>query len=294
MRGWRWARCACAAALAPALVQGAEPAVRAEASKTEVTVGETFTVALELAGPEGTVWRVPDRSGDGAVELRLRKALPAASSGPDAQETDSHVYEAAAFAVGEAEVPAISVGFRLPDGTEGELATEPIGLRIVSVLPKDPEEQKLVDIRDPLAVSIGRAFWVGLAAVVLVVGALAVWLIRRRRRAPVVDAAPEPPIPPDAEALEALDRLAKAGLASRTLLIQYEAFCEEPAQWTERLFDFLGLDFNASFMHFHPRFPNVYGNRTARDFVYEYRDHFSDKVCRKILSRTKRLKGWHW
>ena len=52
----------------------------------------------------------------------------------------------------------------------------------------------------------------------------------------------------------------KAGPASRILLIQYEAFCEDPAQWAERLFGFLGLDFNDSFLRFHPRFPNVYGN----------------------------------
>ena len=45
------------------------------------------------------------------------------------------------------------------------------------------------------------------------------------------------------------------------------AFCEDPAQWAERLFGFLGLDFNDSFLRFHPRFPNVYGNQTACDYI---------------------------
>jgi hypothetical protein len=86
----------------------------------------------------------------------------------------------------------------------------------------------------------------------------------------------------------------KAGLASRILLLRYEAFCADPAQWAERLFGFLGLEFHEAFMQFHPRFPNVYGNRPAQQYIYEYRGHFPEKLCRKILSRTKRLRDWHW
>jgi hypothetical protein len=86
----------------------------------------------------------------------------------------------------------------------------------------------------------------------------------------------------------------KAGLASRILLLRYEAFCADPAQWAERLFGFLGLEFHEAFMQFHPRFPNVYGNRPAQQYIYEYKGHFPEKLCRKILSRTKRLRDWHW
>jgi hypothetical protein len=38
----------------------------------------------------------------------------------------------------------------------------------------------------------------------------------------------------------------------------------------------------------------VYGNRPAQDYIYEYKGNFPEKLCRKILSRTKRLSDWHW
>jgi predicted secreted protein len=208
-----WLTSAVAAAALASPGWAAEPTVAADASTTDVTVGEAFTVTLTLDGPEGTVWQLPESVGDETVELRPAVAPAGVEATPPAPGT--HVYQAAAFALGEAAVPAIPVRYRLPDGTEGELATEPISLRIVSVLPKDPEEQKLVDIRQPLEASIGRAFWISLALVAALLGALVVWLIRRRRRQDVAEPAPRAVVPPDKEALEALDRLARAGLVSR-------------------------------------------------------------------------------
>lgn len=86
----------------------------------------------------------------------------------------------------------------------------------------------------------------------------------------------------------------RAGFASRMLLIRYEAFCEDSGPWAERLFAFLGLEFQDSFMRFDSRFPNVYGDRPAQEYIYEYKGHFPEKLCRKILARTKRLRDWHW
>jgi hypothetical protein len=86
----------------------------------------------------------------------------------------------------------------------------------------------------------------------------------------------------------------KAGLGPRMLLIRYEAFCADPKPWAERLFGFLGLEFQESFMHFDPRFPNVYGNRPQQEYINEYRGHFSERTCGEILSRTKRFRDWHW
>jgi hypothetical protein len=85
----------------------------------------------------------------------------------------------------------------------------------------------------------------------------------------------------------------KSGLASRILLIRYEAFCADPAHWALKMFRFIGIDFHDSFMRFQPRFPNVYGNTAQREYVDEYKAHFSDKICRKILSYTKRFSDWH-
>jgi len=188
-----------------------EPRARASASKTEVRVGEPFTVEVTASGPPGTTYTFPKGPGSETVDLR-EKAPPSSPAPPP--PPGSERYEAAAFAVGETEVPPIPVSYRLPDGTEGSVKTEAIPLRIVSVLPKDPKEQKLADIRGPVPLRVAAAFWIALVALLALLLALAFWIVRRRRKA----AAPEPMAPlvaPDVEALSALDRLASAGLLER-------------------------------------------------------------------------------
>lgn len=200
------------AAPSPAPTPAGPVAVQATASKAEVTVGETFTVDLKATGPAGTTYAFAGEATSDALELRTP---PAAAEAAPPPEPGTHRYEAAVFALGELEVPPIPVRYRLPDGTEGEAASGPIALKVVSLLPRDPQQQKLADVRGPRPVGVGRAFWVALAVAVVLVAALAAWLVRRRGKeeAPRAVAAPAPP--PDAEALGALAALAASGLLSR-------------------------------------------------------------------------------
>jgi hypothetical protein len=178
----------------------------ATASKAEVTVGEVFEVDVAARGPEGTAWTFPVDAGDEQVELRTLSS-PASSPPP----AGTQHYAAAVFAIGEAQVPPIQVKYRLPDGTAGTVATAPLTVRILSVLPKDPKEQKLVDIRPPVDVTIGRAFWI-LVGVLALLLAAAVWALLRRRRRAVAPKPVVPATPPDVAALQALDQLAASGL----------------------------------------------------------------------------------
>ena len=194
-----------------------EPRVRASASRTEVRVGESFTVEVTATGPPGTTYRFPKDPGSEAVELH--EPAPPPSPGPP-PPPGTQRYEAAAFAVGEAEVPPIAVSYRLPDGTEGSVRTEPVPLRIVSVLPKDPKERKLVDIRGPVPLRAAPAFWIALGVALALLAALGFWIARRRRKA-VAPAPAALAVAPDAEALSALDRLASSGLLER---VDYRGF----------------------------------------------------------------------
>jgi hypothetical protein len=188
--------------------------VTATASKAEVTVGETFTVELEAAGPAGTTYTFPGGAETDSFELRTpppdAKGGPAPAAGPATQR-----YEASVFAVGEAAIPPIPVRYRLADGTEGEASSSPVPVKIVSLLPRDPQQQKLADIRGPLSVGIGRAFWVALVVAVVLGAALVVWLVRRRRKAEAPAPVAASAAPPDAEALQALAALARSGLLAR-------------------------------------------------------------------------------
>ena len=193
---------------APALAAGAPTAV-ATASKAEVSIGETFTVEVRVTGPPGSAFAFPPAAKEEVFEL---STVPVASS---PLPPGMHRYQAAVFALGEAQVPPIPVRYRLADGTTGEVKTAPIPLRVKSLLPRPKAEQKLADVRGPVRVAVGRAFWIGLVAVLLLVAALAWWIVSRRRRAVPGLAAPVPSLEPDQDARRALDTLEASGRLSR-------------------------------------------------------------------------------
>jgi hypothetical protein len=180
--------------------------VSAAPSKGEVAFGEVFVVEVRVSGPEGTDFTFPGEVVEEAYELRT--APPPAGTPAPSPEPGVHRYAAAAFAVGDVEIQPIAVRYRRPDGSVGELRTEPLRVKVTSLLPKEAAEQKLADIREPLHLGVGAAFWVGLALVLAVLGALA-WALWRRRRRP----APAPaaaPLSAEEEARRALDELARA------------------------------------------------------------------------------------
>ncbi len=185
--------------------------VVATPSKSEVTLGETFTIELTATGPAGTTYTFAGEAASEALELRT----PPPPTDAKAPEPGTHRYEAQVFALGELQLPGIPVRYRLADGTQGEAVSPSLTLKVASLLPRDEAEQKLADIRGPAEVEIGRAFWAALAAVLLLAGALGFWLWTRRRRAETPRAAPIPELSPDAEALAAIDALAREGLPAR-------------------------------------------------------------------------------
>ena len=66
----------------PAPVEAALSPVRvvATASKTEVTVGETFTIELKATGPPGTTYTFPGEAATEAFELRATRPASGTSS----------------------------------------------------------------------------------------------------------------------------------------------------------------------------------------------------------------------
>lgn len=195
------------------------PALQAIASKTEVTVGEAFTIEVKGQAPPGTSWTFPAQAGSDVVEL---KALPSAGEAIGALPPPAGVrrYQAMVFALGDVVVPPVSAKYRLPDGTEGDAKTEAISLHVVSLFPKDPQEQKLADNRPPLPLSIGGAFWIAVGLFLLLAVSALLW-IRRRRHAAAAPPGEAPEAPPDAEARAALARLTASGLLESGDLRQF-------------------------------------------------------------------------
>lgn len=186
--------------------------VIATASAEEVTVGETFTIQLKALGPEGTRYRFAVGASEDEIELRTPEPETNEAGEEIVPEPGTHRYEAEIFALGDVQIPPLPVRYVLPDGTEGEAESEPIDLKVGSLLPRDAEEQKLADIRGPLAVGIGPLFWVALVVSFVLLALLVAWLLSRRKADEAPAAPAVPPTPADVEALRALDELRASGL----------------------------------------------------------------------------------
>jgi hypothetical protein len=205
-----------AAIAAPALAQDAgprsaadPPRVTARASRSEVTVGEPFLVEVRASGPPGATFTFPPEASQETFELGPAPpdSVPAAAG--------TQRYRAVVFAIGDTELPPIPVRYRLADGSTGEVRTEPIRLRVASLLPKSESEQKLADVKEPVTIGVGRAFWVALGVAVLAVAVAVAWLVARRRRPLPVATVVAPALAPDQDARQALDALVASGRLAR-------------------------------------------------------------------------------
>ncbi len=203
------------AAKAPAAAEGLIR-VEASASKAEVALGERFVVEVKATAPAGTSFTFPAEVVTEGAELRaLPPAAAVAGGSPPPERPGVQRYEAALFELTDAKVPPVVVQFRGADGRSGEAATEPVAVKITSRLAKDADPQKIADIRGPVSLTVGRAFWIALRLILAAILAVVIWLIRRRRRPAESTIAASPPKDPAAEAHEALAALAASGLLLR-------------------------------------------------------------------------------
>jgi hypothetical protein len=228
-----------------ALLQAAVvPTVTAKPSKTDVTVGESFTVEVSASGPSGSRFSFAPEAGNEQIELRTPPVT--ASTAPLA--VGVWRYEAAVFAIGDVSVPPIKVQYTLPDGTGGEVVTEAVPLRVLSVLPKERGEQKLADIRPPQPLAVGAAFWVACSLALALLAGLGWWLLRRRRRP--VPAPHVPEVSPAEEARAALDALAASGaLAGGEFRRFYIELSEIAKRYLERRLGAPILEMTSAEMH---------------------------------------------
>lgn len=184
-----------------------QPTVDVRPGSSNISIGEKFSVTVDVHGPAGTTYEFPQETGDGSVDL----VLPEAAN----RRAQTAVYEARVFALGaEARIPAIAIRYTLPDGTAGSLRSLPVPLNVISTLdPKDPNPAP-ADFAPPVPVQVSRAFWVASA----IAGSLSILLlvaIARRLRDPrkAIDPTVTVPISPEEDAFKALDDLSVSGRA---------------------------------------------------------------------------------
>ena len=86
------------------------------------------------------------------------------------------------------------------------------------------------------------------------------------------------------------------GFSSRILLVKYEDICTNKIVEVKKIFDFIGMDFDSSYLHFKEniRFPNVHEQNVSTKYLQEYKDNFPEEICQKILELTKEVEAWSW
>jgi hypothetical protein len=194
----------------PTHVNGEDiPPVSVEASvdRTEITIGDQIRYQLTIEGAKGVEFQKPGW-GEGLQGFQILdfEQGQKEQTGDRWKVTDTYILST--FTPEDYIIPPISVPVTLPTGATEVLQTQPINIKVASVLPESEEALDIRDIKDPVPVFSGilTGRILAIAGGVLLFLLLAYWLWRRSRRGadPVRLA---PPRPEDEVALEKLANL---------------------------------------------------------------------------------------
>lgn len=202
----------------PLWAQEAPPAsVEAEVDRTEITIGDQIHYKLSVDYANGVEVRKPEW-GQGLEGFQIIDFELGEPEKVGERWKMVDIYTLSTFTPEDYTIPPLTIPITLPTGATQELTTQPISIKVKSILPEDEKEYELKDLKGPVPVYsgilTGRVMAVVAGILVLLLILFGIW--RWRRHAVVGPAVVPPPRPEDEVALERL-----AGL--RTML---EA-CEE-------------------------------------------------------------------
>jgi hypothetical protein len=209
------------AALLPATIPP-PVVVTSTADRTSVAVGERVTVVYSARIPEGATLRLtalvsPARpEGQPATAgfaLDFEPVEPLAvekEKGTSGLTNARQTVRLAAFVPGETRVPGPVFSYEAPDGTKAVVRPPDVALTVSSRLPaeQDPEQLAPKPERPVRIPARSPWFWASIAAALLAVAGLVLWIVKRRkRRGTAAEESAPPPPPPDVELDAALAAL---------------------------------------------------------------------------------------
>jgi hypothetical protein len=189
-------------ALATGMARADGPAVRARAvvEPRTANVGDLLAMTIEVEAPPGVTLE-PTTVGPELGPFRVIEGLWAPPTGTDAEGSGRLAWNGkiAAYETGPLELPAIRLRLRGAEGEPIEVSTEPVELRIESVLegaPEDGPPAEIADLKPPAALAANwrpLAIALGTVLALLAVSALLWWLHRRYAARLAAVPAPEDP-----------------------------------------------------------------------------------------------------
>ncbi|MCA9441683.1 MAG: hypothetical protein KC964_12810, partial [Candidatus Omnitrophica bacterium] len=183
--------------IAPATFGQEEPSasVEVEVDRSEITIGDRIHYKMNISYDPGVELQKPGW-GKGLESFQI---LDFERGNPkmveDHWET-TDVYTLSTFTPEDYVIPPIQIPIKLPSGATQVLETQPITIKVASVLPDDDETLQLKDIREPVPVYSGiswtRVAWVAGCLLALLVAGFLIWRFRRHEDEVVAPAPPRP------------------------------------------------------------------------------------------------------
>jgi hypothetical protein len=168
-----------------AYAQDAPPvSVEASVDRTEITIGDQVRYQLTIEGQKGVDFQKPGW-GEGLQGFQILdfEQGKKEQTGDRWKVTDTYILST--FTPEDYVIPPISVPVTLPSGATEVLQTQPINIKVASVLPEDEEAVlEIKDIKEPVPVYSGilTGRILAIAGGILLLVLLAYWLWRRSKR----------------------------------------------------------------------------------------------------------------
>jgi len=212
----------------PSWGEDAPPAsVEAEVDRTEITIGDQIHYTLTVDYANGVEVKKPEwgQGLEGFQILDFHRGEPQ-KTGERWKIVDT--YTLSTFTPEDYTIPPLMIPITLPTGATQELTTQPIAIKVKSILPEDEKEFELRDLKAPVPVYSGilteRVIAVVVGVLLLLALAYGIWKWRHRPPALSLPSAPQHP-----EDVVALERLA-------ALKAMLESLNDDPPQETCRAF----------------------------------------------------------
>jgi hypothetical protein len=190
--------------------------------KDEITIAERLGLTIAVEAADGVDATLP-QFGQKLSEFQIRNFKDRSAVPVDGKRRWEQDYDLDIFLSGDYTIPAITVSFvdhrpadrdSSAEPIKGELSTEPIPIKVTSLLAGQFDPTKFRDIKGPVPLPAARTWiwlwWTGGGLLVIVAVVSVVWLIRRWRRPGRV-----PAIPPHEWAFDQLRALIDAQLVEQ-------------------------------------------------------------------------------
>jgi len=205
-----------------ARADGAPPLVTVDATATpdDTTIGTPIRYEVTVSAPPGVEVAVaqPAERIDEFEILDFGTEAPAKTA--DGRVVFRRWWKLVTWSTGNQLLHSPRVQYRAPDGTLADAPGDDVGVTVQSLLARAAETADIRDIKPPEPIPVDwRPYWaIGGATALLVLAAVGLWLLRRRRARPVAVA---PALPPHVVARDALQALRARALVQQGAFKEY-------------------------------------------------------------------------